>query len=362
MDIEIFQILGQLFDNATAAFVTSKAVAMMAALKPIAITGVTLYIVVYGYSALGGYVQEPFKQFIYKCVKIIIISAFAFNADLYLGQVVSAINGLQDGLAAVLGHSNANGIFGQLDKTLGKGFELMQVCLQKAADCSWTDFGTILLWYIVAGIVAFASIVVVLMGGMIVITASLLLKIMFALGPLFIMCLMFPMTAKFFDSWFSQVMNYTLKIALVAVVMAFATEIFGRIINVVDFDSDANSVVMALELIIAGYILYKVVLEVSNVASGLAGGVSMSVMSLGQLAAAAIAPYAVAKSTAATARNIVDPMTTRRDLESGMLVTARSSNHRFAGNTLANPAYRQHVTQNMFRNWGRAKGGKVSEK
>ena len=287
------------------------------------------------------------------------IAAFALNADFYLNEVVGSINALQEGLSRVLGHDASVGVLGQLDTTMEKSFELLRKCLEKAAEADWTDIGSIILWYSVAIIVMASSVIVTLIGGTIVLTATLLLKIMFAVGPLFIMCLMFPPTARFFDNWFAQVMNYTLKIVLIAITIAFANEIFNRIIMAVDFDGDGNAAMMAIQLFIASYLLYRVLLEVGGVASALAGGVSMSVLSLGQLAAAALAPASLMTRTGAAVRNVIDPVTTRRDLQSGMMTTARRSNHLVAGNTALNPAYRQHIIKNIGRNWGHAQGGSV---
>jgi len=59
--------------------------------------------------------------------------------------------------------------------------------------------------------------------------------------------------------------------------------------------------------------------------------------------------------------NKANPMTTRRDMQSGMMVTARRGNHLVAGNTMWNPAYRQHVMSNMGKNWGNASGGSVKK-
>ncbi|MCT9115122.1 hypothetical protein N6G02_03175 [Cupriavidus gilardii] len=60
--------------------------------------------------------------------------------------------------------------------------------------------------------------------------------------------------------------------------------------------------------------------------------------------------------------NIANPKTTRRDMQSGMMVTAGRSNHMIAGNTLWNPAYRQHVLQILGKYWGPTAGGSVNER
>lgn len=58
----------------------------------------------------------------------------------------------------------------------------------------------------------------------------------------------------------------------------------------------------------------------------------------------------------------VNPATTSRNMHSGMMVTTGRTNHMIAGNTMWNPAYRQHVLQNMGKNWGPATGGSVNGK
>jgi type IV secretion system protein VirB6 len=47
-------------------------------------------------------------------------------------------------------------------------------------------------------------------------------------------------------------------------------------------------------------------------------------------------------------------------MQSGMIVTAGRGNHMIAGNTMWNPAYRQHVLHNMGKHWGAAAGGSVN--
>lgn len=359
-DVTIFQVMGSMFDNATATFVSSKATALITAIKPTAIVGTGLFLTLYGYLIMVGKIQEPFKDFMVKAIKIVLIAALALNAPNYLTGIVTVINALQTELGAALGAPGS--IFAQLDASLATGFDLMNVSFSNAADADWYDIATIFRWYIVGLLVAVATIIIVLIGGVTIIMASLLLKIMLAIGPLFIMCLLWPATAKFFESWVGQTLSYVIKIILVGIVMSFAMVIFSRVINSANLGSaTVNPMVVAGQVIIGGYILYRIVLEVAGVASALAGGVSMSVMSLGQLASAAVAPARLAGRAASGVRNAVDPMTTRRDMQSGMMTTARRSNHMIAGNTIANPAYRQHVMQNLNRNWGRKKGGEVDK-
>ena len=83
-------------------------------------------------------------------------------------------------------------------------------------------------------------------------------------------------------------------------------------------------------------------------------GVATAGTTLRQMAQGAVAP-------GAAIHNAVNPVTTRRDMQSGMMTTARAANHWVAGNTMWNPAYRQNLRDNLGKNWGPASGGKVKK-
>ena len=109
--------------------------------------------------------------------------------------------------------------------------------------------------------------------------------------------------------------------------------------------------------------MYKrqVLYTIHNYAAQLAGGISTSAITLGMMLAGA---SGLASGTGRSVRglhNIINPRSTRRDMESGMMVSGRRADHLMAGNSMVNPAYRQHVMQNMDNHWGRAKGGTIKE-
>ena len=361
MDPMVFQFIGETVQNATNAFVTPAATNLMYALQMIAITGVTLYIVLTGYAISTGAIESPFWTFVKQCVKIVIIAAFALTVDGYANGVMGALNGLETGLADAMNTSGgppAANIYQVLDQSLGKGLEIVAQCFQKADEAGW-NFGAVLGWAIAGVVVALGTVLVSMLGGAVVIVAKFSLAIVFALGPLFILALMFPARAKFFDSWFGQAMNYILTIVIMAIIMTFAMRAYDAFIAGADFSGsgDSNPMFAALQIGALTGVLVWIILQAGGIASGLAGGVSMAAMGIRHLAMPVTGGLRGAKGVG----NMVNPMTTRRDMQSGMMVTARRANHLVAGNTMWNPAYRQHVMQNMGKNWGRASGGTVKQ-
>ncbi|HET9239203.1 MAG TPA: type IV secretion system protein [Oligoflexus sp.] len=355
----VFQFIGETVKNATDAFVQPAATNLIFALQMLVLTGVTLYITITGYMIMTGAIESAFWTFAKQCLKIIIIAAFALTIDGYLGGVVDAINGLENGLSQALNSTNQPAsIYQVLDQSLGKGLDIVAQCFQKSDDAG-VSFGSAIGWAIAGLIVATGTILMALLGGAVVIVAKFSLAVMFGLGPLFIVSLMFPATARFFDSWFSQVMNYIVTIVIMGFIMTFATKSFDVFVASADLSGTdiLNPMFVSMQIGTLTGVLCWIILQATSMASGLAGGISMAAMGIRHM----LAPVSSAKQFAGGVRNNANPMTTRRDMQSGMMVTARRGSHLIAGNTMWNPAYRQHVISNIGKNWGKASGGRVSK-
>jgi len=204
--------------------------------------------------------------------------------------------------------------------------------------------------------IGLGSLIFTLLGGAIVITAKLSLAILFGIGPLFIMCLMWPVTARFFDSWFSQVMNYTLTIVIVAVFMSFAGAAFDTFIAGADVSAAGQNspAFAALQILGLTGLLSYILLQVSGLASGLAGGVSMAAMTLRQMVSPVTSSARTASSGLSSAHNIVNPVSTRLDPKTGLQTTSRRLEHLAMGRSMVspNPAYRRAVMDQLRESMG----------
>jgi len=354
MDVPaIFQFIGATVTNATDAFVGPAAAKLINWLQGLTLALVTLYILMMGWAVIMGQVQAPLNKVLTQWFKIVLISAIVLTADSYGFWVIESFGALEQGLADAMnvGGADAVSLYAVLDQTVGKGVELASLCLKNADDAGW-NFGSVAGWWLAAFVIAFGTALVTVFGGAAIIVAKFALAIMFAFGPFFIVLLMFPVTARFFDAWFSQVMNYTLLTVIVSVIMSFAMAAFGAMIGAADLSGsgDVNPLMASVQIFILSSVLIYIIGEARGMAAALAGGLSMSVLT----AAHMLTP-------ARLTRNAIDPVTTRRDLQSGMMTTARRSNQLIAGNTALNPAYLQNITQQAGKNWGKAKGGKVRQ-
>lgn len=357
MEPMVFQFIGGTVTAATDAFLNPTIERLVLALNTFVLFCVTIYVLVTGFAIIGGFIERPIEAFAKQAFKIVLIVSIALSVGAYSSLVMGLFTAFEGMLSGALNTSGrtATDIYQLLDQSLGQGLEIVARCYA-AADNAGFNIGSAIGWIIAGSVVAAGTVVITGLGAGVVIVAKFSLAIMFALGPLFLITLIFPAVSSFFDKWVAQVLNYTLVIVILAVVMTFAMAAFTAFIGEADFDGGQNPIVAALQILVLAGILAWIILQANGIASGLAGGMSSAAMTLRHMAT----PARMATGGASAARNLVDPRSTRRDLESGMMTTARRSNHLVAGNTVANPAYRQHVLQQAGKNWGRAKGGKAS--
>lgn len=355
MDAGIFQFIGQFLDTALNPFITETVGNVISIFTVLFIGCAAIHITMMGYSMSLGYIELPFSTFLKTCFKYIFIAALALKADTYMEWVVGSLQSLETGFTSAFAGSGgpSTSVYQVVDAALGKGWGIAADLWEKAGNRGITEMGTMIGEYFNAAIIAVATgLLGVPAGGMIVV-AKAALTIMLGIGPLFITLVLWPVTARFFDSWFGQVMTYILRIALISAVLGLAFKGFDAIINSVDLDSEQNTLFTALIIVSFTAVMFWLLAEANSVAGTLAGGASSAALTLRGMAQGATAPMR-------GAANAINGKTTRRDMQSGQMVTAGRLNHLVAGNTAWNPAYRQHVMQNMGKNWGRAKGGKVS--
>lgn len=348
MESTIFQTIGGSINSAIATFVEPGAATLTTSLQTSTLAFVTLYIMVMGLGIIFGNITAPISKFAVQAMKIVVITSFVIAGSVYGPLIVGGFESLELLLASSLNGSDAAGIYVVIDNTLGQGMALAKTCLENAREGL---IGFSIGWAVAAILIIVGTIAIVILGGASIIAAKLLLAILFALGPFFILMLMFPLTARFFDGWFSLAMNYTFVVVIISVVMSFAMVLFSALVSAADpaGGGEQSPLLVGAEVFIVSCVMVFIMRQSYGVAAGLAGGLSMAALT-----------YAHILTPGRLARNVVDPVSSRRDMQSGLQTSARRHEHLLSGNTVVNPAYNQYMLNNIGRNWGKSKGGTVT--
>ena len=201
----MFNWVGSQFDAVLSTYVLSVVSTLMTVIAPIALSAMTIWIALYGWAVLRNEVSETLPTFMWKVFKIGLVLAFALQSGFYISNVSDTANSLAMGVASTFLPSAVD------PATVATPYAL----LDKFNDDASSQVADIMkeasmfrLDLVLAAVVFSIGSVIFLCIALFVVTLSkLFLTFVIAVGPLFILCLAFRPTARFFDSWLSMVLN-----------------------------------------------------------------------------------------------------------------------------------------------------------
>ena len=201
----MFSWFGAQIDVVLDEYLVDVVATLMSALTPIALACFTLWIMLYGWAVLRNEVSETVPTFLWKAFKIMLVLAFGLQSGFYIGNVADTANALATGVASTFLPDSVD------PETVTTPYALIDVFNEEAskhvADIM-REASIMRLDLVLAGVIfSFGSVAFLCVALFVVTLAKLLMTFVIALGPIFILCLAFRPTARFFDSWMSMLLN-----------------------------------------------------------------------------------------------------------------------------------------------------------
>ena len=243
-----------------------------------------VFIAVYGYKVIiSG--RFSFTDMIVHCVKIIVLLIIATQWDTFFliaynmatnlpsdmaGQVLQgATNTLNSG-AQPIDQATANS---GLSNFFDRGMAIVQKILEGAG---FMDVG---IWlYALAvfmGTVGFAG-----YAGMLIVLSKIAVALLLALGPVFILLLIFSNTRGLFEGWLRTLLNYAVIPAFVYTLLAFLLSLAERPLQNLEQNSGITQSLLdgVAPYALVTFISVLLLMQVMNMAASITGGLSLSTM------------------------------------------------------------------------------------
>lgn len=201
----MFAWVGAKFDVVLSNYVLGVVTSLMAAITPVVLTAMTLWVGLYGWAVLRHEVPETLPNFVWRTFKIGLVLALALQSGVYIATVADSANSLAMGVASSFLPATADPL------TITSPYVLLDrfndTASQQTADIM-KEASMFRLDLVLAAVVFSIGSVVFLCVALFVVTLSkVLLSFVIAVGPLFVLSLAWRPTARFFDSWLSMVLN-----------------------------------------------------------------------------------------------------------------------------------------------------------
>jgi type IV secretion system protein VirB6 len=275
--ITLFTYFYSEFDAVLSGYISEKSADIITAISPTAWIMLGIYIVLWGFSAMRGQIDEPITDALFRMLKIALVLGIALNVGRYQEYVVDFVMDTPAALSQVLVLGNTNpevgdaSTYGMIDDILNKTLA--------AANKAWDQMSVFSPGQAMG--LGFAAILVLLFGLFFTLTAGIMILLakagmvlLLAIGPIFILLAMFQATQRFFEQWLAQVITSMLTLVLLlaccAMFFGMVEQAIGLAANVIEKDPLQAVATVSAAGTFCTFLLFQAGPLASAMASGLA--------------------------------------------------------------------------------------------
>jgi type IV secretion system protein VirB6 len=275
------------------------------ALEPAVVMLGVVYVMVWGYLQMMGQIEEPFVGGLKRILKLAVVLAVALQLWLYNDVIVDTFYRAPAELAAAL--IGGTDPVSTIDAIWTQGGAAAEQLWDKGSVFN-SDFG-----FYVAGAVVWLLLGLLCVYAMFLIAlSSIASSVLLALGPLFIVMLLFDGTRRWFEAWIAQLANYALITILTVLVAALLLQMVASYATQTAARGSALLTVDALDMMLVSGLVLLLLRQVMPIASGLAGGLALSSFGAVGRALSVAAPAAMLGKTGIAALGSVAYRSVRR--------------------------------------------------
>lgn len=269
----LFEAIFDKVDQALDTYITSTAGDIISFITPIFTSLLIIWIAIWGYMMMFGKASEPLQDGVFRILRIGFIITLGLTVGTYTDLVVDFLAKGPETIASVITGSPTGTSAATLDSLFSKIFEVSEAAWDKGGIMNG-NFGMYLISIIVLVVGAALSLVVAFL----ILLSKIMTTVLLAIGPLFIIMLLFNTTQRFFESWLGMVMNFGFILILAAAIGQLMTSLADSYISSM-MGADASTLANlgdAAMLCIVFTLCILVVRQVPSVASALGGGVALA--------------------------------------------------------------------------------------
>ena len=274
MSTNLFERIFANVDDALNTYVVDTVGNVVGFASPLFTSMMIVFVAMWGYLMMFGRVQEPLQDGVFRIIRIGGIMTLGLTVGTYMSVVVSFLQQGPEHISAVV--SGAGGTSADtLDALFSQVFAVSKAAWEKGGVLDG-NFGL----YLIALIVLVIGSGLTLFVAFLILLAKLMTTVLLGIGPLFIICLLFKVTQRFFESWIAMVSNFGLLLVLASSVGTLMTSLAQTYIDKLAPNeaaaADAANLGDAAMLCLVFALCILVVRQVPSVAAALGGGIALA--------------------------------------------------------------------------------------
>jgi len=238
-------------------------------LEPAIVALASVYVMGWGYLQIAGQIDEPWLAGLRRIALLALVLGAALHLWLYNSLIVDTFYNAPAQLAAAV--VGAGDPVSTIDAIWQSGGTVASNLWTKGNVYPWS-WGFLIAATIVWGLVGLLCVYAMFLIAL----SSIAQAVLLALGPLFIVGLLFDATRRFFAAWIAQLAHYALVTVLTIMVGALLLQIVQSYAAQTAARGSAILTVDALDMVLISVLVFLILRQVMPIASSLAGGIALS--------------------------------------------------------------------------------------
>jgi type IV secretion system protein VirB6 len=251
-------------NNALSAYIGVYTIRVANALEPAVVTIGTIYVMLWGYMHLTGKVEEPFIVGLKRIIVLAAVFGVGLHLWLYNEVIVDTFYQAPAELAAsVIGAPDPVSV---VDSIWSQGSSVAENLNSRASLMSGWGYAIAAysIWILMGALCIYTMFLIAL--------SKVALAVLIALGPLFIVMLLFDATSRYFMAWITQLANY----AMISILTVMVSALFLQEVQKYAAQSAARGAAIfttdALDMVLISVLALLFMFQVTQIAATLAGG------------------------------------------------------------------------------------------
>jgi type IV secretion system protein VirB6 len=228
----MFTWLGTKLAAVLDAYVVGVVSALMTAIAPLALTAMTIWVLLYGWAVLRNEVPETVPSFLWKATKMAMVLTFALQSGVYITNVADTASRLATGVSITFLPAGAP------STTVSSPYALLDEfndhASRQVSDIMKEAGITRLDLLLAATVFSIGSVAFLCVAVFVVTLATVFLTFVVAVGPIFVLCLAWRPTQRFFDSWLSMLLNSVVLTWFVFFALGLSTFLGQQMFSAID--------------------------------------------------------------------------------------------------------------------------------
>lgn len=260
-------------NTALQSFVTGFSANIANEIAPIVMSGLILSFIIIGIMSIRGMLNSPFQEVAWKMLYVSVVISFALTAGTYQKYIIDVFLTMPDDLISSLVSKNLNGQNVVVGQGAAQAIEQLYSSGSYNAGLYFNEAGMTNIPPILYGsMVWVGTVMCVFMGALWLFVSKIVLALLLAVGPLFIVLLCWKPTEQYFYKWASVVVNTVITSIFVIAIFAIFSGIFQEGLKGLEVDNSSEGFMNAAVFAFLGLLCMGVLMVLPNYVAQLTGG------------------------------------------------------------------------------------------